>query len=119
MILDEWREALLEDGWDVEAIYGNRCYPDVSLQFERDGWKIHIYRHTDSMAEDIMAFGPDRLGVTLPKEYDFGQMEANLLLCDRCGEYVQMTVRLGFGERVCIPCRAEHLSEVEYPGWNS
>lgn len=119
MTLDEWRDVLLADGWDVEAICRNKCLPDASLRFERDGWKIEIYRLTDSAAEDIMAWGPDGMALELPESYNFEQMEANLLLCHRHGDYVEETVRLGFSERVCRPCRQEYRAGVEYPGWNS
>ena len=116
MNLDEWRDALIADGWDVEAIRGE-YRPDVSLRFKRDVWQIELYRRCDSMAQDIMCWGPDRLALKLPESYNFAQMEDNLLLCGRCGEYVEEITRLGFSERVCRLCWGLYLAEVEYPGW--
>lgn len=117
-LLDQWRDALLADGWQADGIYGDYA-PDKSAKFERDGFVVHIYRAANSLSDgSISAWGPDRLALELPGVYDFAQMQDNMNKCMECGAHGE-TQRVGFAGRVCAACRIKLLPTHEYPGWTA
>ena len=72
---EQWYSDLVEDGWDHTPIYKKVSGPDISTEFHKDGFTIHIYRKGDAISNSISAWGPDRLAIKLPDSYDFEALQ--------------------------------------------
>ena len=115
---EQWYSDLVEDGWDHTPIYKKVSGPDISTEFHKDGFTIHIYRKGDAISDSISAWGPDILAIRLPESYNFEALQDALKVCDYCGS-VGETKRIGFAGRVCEQCHKENVARVEYRGWNN
>ena len=106
---NRWIESCTADGWQVLEVDGH------FTKLFREGYIIHVYSKS-ICGEAVSAWGPDRLALELPEEYDWEIMQANVNLCSMCPR-VGPTMRLGFAGRVCLECRKANVARVEYPGW--
>ena len=104
-------ESCTADGWEVLEADGH------FTKLGREGYIMHVYSKSIH-GESVSAWGPDKLALELPEEYDWEAMQANVNLCSMCGKVGPM-VRLGFAGRVCKQCRIENVARVEYLGWCS
>jgi len=116
----KWIESCVADNWEKLPIYPGSETQSECMKLEKDGFIIHVYSYYSIWAEEelnsISAWGPDKLALELPEEYDWDVMQANLNLCSMCGAKGP-TVSLGFAYRVCKQCRIDNVARVEYPGW--
>jgi len=108
---NRWIESCTADGWQVLEVDGH------FTKLFREGYIMHVYSKS-VFGKAVSAWGPDRLALELPEEYDWEVMQANVNLCSMCG-LVGLTMRLGFAGRVCLECRKANVARVEYPGWCS
>ena len=111
-----WIESCVGDGWSKLSVYPFSSSETVKL--ERDGFVIHVYDQHSLGGGSVAAWGPDKLCLELPDEYDWEAIQAAVSLCSEC-DYIGVTVRLGFAQRVCPKCRARLIDKYEYPGWCS
>jgi hypothetical protein len=71
-----------------------------------------------SESGEVHLWGPDKLALEVPERLSKKELKRALLICSYCKRESHPTVRIGFAGRACPPCRAIHLAEVEFPGWN-
>ena len=113
-----WRLALAWMGWQEMKTYKNSP-KDMSTTHIRDGWSISIYEQPCDRGwhVSICGYGSDRLGLSLPVEYDFVEIEAAARRCDFCGAEDVDVQRVAFAERSCASCYPAAKAKREYPGW--
>ena len=116
---DRWREALVADGWQSEPLHTGPA--DDSARYCRDGFVVHVYTQPvpRGWRVSLTAWGPDRLALHLPDEYDFAAITRALRRCDFCDAEEVDTERVAFANRSCKSCLAAARHKMEFRGWNS
>ena len=108
--MNNFKDAAIADGWF--------CKEDENpVKLTKDGFLIHIY--IKSLTPAIFIWGPDRLDVECPNEYNFQEIVKNLRNCGYCKKEDVDTFRVGFAGRCCKECLPAKKKEFEYPGWCS
>ena len=106
-----WIESCTADGWEKETPYCGSS----TVRLTRDGYIVIVGE--DHLGDGpIFGYGPDKLCLELPDEYNWGAIQAAVTHCSEC-PYIGPTVRLGFAKRVCKECRVRLIDKYEYPGW--
>lgn len=101
-----FKDAAIADGWTI-------CEQpnDNLIKLTKDEFIMFC------LSSDIMIWGPDRLAVDPPSEYNFQELVKNLRKCSYCGKEDVFTSRVGFAGRCCNECLPAKRKELEYPGW--
>jgi len=110
----KWIESCVADGWDKLQVYPGSA--SESTRLTKEGFIISVYDHHSIGGGDVAAWGPDKLCLELPDEYDWEAIQAAVSHCSEC-DYVGKTMRLGFAKRVCKECRVRLVEKYEYAGW--
>lgn len=118
-----YREKAVADGWDCSSTYGSEPVERAS-SLTKDGFVMIIIsrdRREDTSkwnAEaSISVWGPDRLGIKPPAEYDWKEIQAGTRICNECGTKDVDTHRFSFAGRACGKCLPAAQTTHEYPGW--
>jgi hypothetical protein len=117
--VEEYRDAMIEDGWTIVPTYGNESVESAS-KLDREDFTCRALtrRKADGRAIfDLCIWGPDKLVVDYPIPYSFKEIKKNLRKCNYCKAPDVDTVRVGFAGRCCIPCRPRLAQQFEKPGW--
>ena len=100
--------AALADGWTVDRKSHRHC------TLKREGFVLHITRGSRFMCggctpymAGIQLWGPDGLGLAVPKCYDFEQLQRALRICSLCNREVDRVQQAGFRARCCPDCLPE------------
>lgn len=120
-----WLEAAVNDGWVCDRLYKDEDVETYAV-LSRDGWKAYVDRrdypnHIDEQQRkdrgEITVWAPDRLQVTVPIIYSFGELVNGLRYCKYCGVNNTETTRISFAGRCCLKCRPELAKTMESAGW--
>ena len=125
-----FKEAAIADGWEAESMYKNE---DISqaCALTRDGYHMQILtRDFESEPRprlkprhryecDVSIWGPDRLAIKPPEEYNSEMIIAGCTTCNLCGATDVETHRYSFAGRACDGCLPAAKAEHEKPGWNN
>ena len=116
-------EAAVADGWIATESYPGHEPLKQAFTLNKDGWIVHGlarpkgWAHYTRDCADLVAWGPDRLQIVMPKTYSAEAMQAGLRTCQNCGATDVETQRYSFAGRCCAACRPEMARLTEYPGW--
>lgn len=99
--VQSWVRAAIIDNWKVTSPMRN----DRVMRLERDGFiALATMRERDPK---LHVWGPDTLAIKPPSVYSFRDCSLALRRCERCPDYVGVTERAGFSNRVCPSCAKE------------
>ncbi len=115
--VQDFRDAAIKDDWLIEPTYPG--YEDMSYasSLSKDGWNMMILTRPNEASIDIWA--PDKMSITVPKEYNFEEIKRMVRHCENCGADDVDTQRYSFAGRCCANCRPEMAKKHEYPGWEN
>lgn len=92
----EWSRAAIIDDWRAVE------HKDGTLKLERDGFSaLVILRDYDPQ---LYLWGRDGLAVQIPVPYSWRAVVDGMNRCEKCPDYVGVTERAGFANRVCPAC---------------
>lgn len=116
MNVSEWREAAMRDGWDAHPLYKNESIEQATKLTNGD-WVAHVIdRET---YQSVSVWGPDRLQICVPANYNMLSLERRLRHCTVCDATNVDTQRYSFAGRCCAECRPEMARFYEFPGWTN
>lgn len=99
--IQSWVRSAIIDDWKV-AHTGNDGH---LLTLERDGF---VAIATLRIAyPQLKVYGSDRLHIKPPVPYSWRACVAAMKRCEECPDYVGVTTRAGFANRVCPSCAAK------------
>lgn len=111
-----WRDQAMQDGWSSRPTYGSHEPETSAFTLEKDGFSIMGYARIRFDCS-LHGWGPDKLSIVVPNEYNFLKLKENMLLCQECNNYVNHVQRVAFCNRVCDSCFDYARKKYEYSGW--
>lgn len=114
----EWKASAEADGWVFEPTYNSEPV-DHAFRGTREGFTIQGLARPGKPdrlpSASIHIWGPDRLAIKAPIEYDMAKIRAGARTCGYCGAEDVDTIRVGFAGRCCHKCEPRVRPQVERP----
>jgi hypothetical protein len=124
--VDTFREAVVADGWTVEATYDGYEPLEQAWTARKNGFSLQAIARPSKEYPNgrvskeqahIHAWGPDSLAVPVPEKYSMETLANAVNTCNCCGAKNVETFRYSFAGRACATCLPELKKKTEYPGW--
>jgi hypothetical protein len=121
-----WREAAINDGWEVEPLYPKHEEISSACRLTKDGFVAQILTREFSGTEarayryqaEVHVWGSDRLVVDVPYNYPgFEAIQKLQYRCNYCKTENVPTQRVNFAGRCCEACLPAQRKRTEFPGW--
>ena len=121
---DVYREAAIADGWACSPTYDGSEQMGRASTLTKDGFEMSILSRDRrempgkwKFEASISIWGPDRLSIKPPGQYDWEKIKAGIRTCNSCGAKDVATHRYSFAGRSCDKCLPEAKRVHEHDGW--
>jgi hypothetical protein len=125
--VQKFRDDAVKDGWSIKPTYPPHESVESASSLSKDGFSmliltrthdLKLYPNVNNLYEvEISIWGPDRLAIEPPREYDMQKIIDGMRFCKHCWKIDVETVRYSFAGRCCKDCLPALKKKYEQPGW--